>query len=231
MPKGGSSSWDYVREPTDYEKRNSKSNHFVSSGYTSKKKEPEVKAPSPSDILADITNDQFQQYEEDFKPVEEALIEEVEDNTAELAASEQAKKDSRAAFDRGMKRNERRIKRTGITMSAGQAANLDKQMGLAGGRTVTGAANLAYRGQEQEDAATTTDLVLAGQGLRGTALSALGNAATMESQREQAGLALQAQHTQNTLGSIGSGAALGFQMYGPVGGAVGAGIGLLTSFF
>lgn len=185
----------------------------------------------PDKILADITNASFEQYEEDFKPVEEELIDEISSDQGERDAAAQARLDSRAAFDRGMGRFKRRVGRGGIGMSAQQQSDTQKQAGLAGARTEVGSANLARRGQEEIDIATRTDLVLAGQGLRGQALQGLGQAATMQGQREAAGNAMDAQNKSSMMGSIGAGAGIGFSMGGAPGAAVGAGIGLITSLF
>ena len=185
----------------------------------------------PDKVLADITNASFEQYEEDFKPVEEELIDEISSDQGERDAAAQARLDSRAAFDRGMGRFKRRVGRGGIGMSAQQQSDTQKQAGLAGARTEVGSANLARRGQEEIDIATRTDLVLAGQGLRGQALQGLGQAATMQGQREAAGNAMDAQNKSSMMGSIGAGAGIGFSMGGAPGAAVGAGIGLITSLF
>ena len=198
---------------------------------TTPKKEKKKKS-NPDKILADITNKSFEQYEEDFKPVEEELISEISSDQGERDAAAQARLDSRAAFDRGMGRFKRRVGRGGIGMSAQQQSDTQKQAGLAGARTEVGSANLARRGQEEVDIATRTDLVLAGQGLRGQALQGLGQAATMQGQREAAGNAMDAQKKSSMMGSIGAGAGMGFAMGGGLpGAAVGAGIGLITSLF
>lgn len=70
-----------------------------------------------------------------------------------------------------------------------------------------------------------------GSQLRGEALDGMRHAAELEQRRNQAQQALNAQESNQRLSSAGSGAAIGFQVSGgnPIGAAVGAGLGLLSS--
>jgi len=195
------------------------------------KKKASSGSRSPSDILADITNKDWENYQKDFAPVETALTEEIAGNTAERAAAKSASSDAGAAFDRGRARFERRVSRTGLTLNKQQRTATDKSAGLARGKLTAGAANLARRGQKAQDTATRTDMILAGQGLRGQALQGLGQAATMDSQRTQAGKQMEAQAQQNTMSNIGTMAGIGASVGGPWGAVVGAGVGLISSLF
>jgi hypothetical protein len=191
----------------------------------------------PSQILADITNEEFAIYEEDFLPVEEQLIAEATDPQSGNKAAEQALADQQAGFARQKAIRDRGLGRTGTDISLGQSAKMSQLDALAGATGGVGAANLARRGQIAEDDATITNLVQAGQSLRGIALQGLGAASNMQSQRDAMGRANQAQAQQQFMSNVGAGAGIGgaigygASIGGPWGAAIGAGIGALVSIF
>jgi len=188
-------------------------------------------AESPGDILANITNEDFAIYEQDFLPVEEQLIADATDAESGNKAAEAALADTLSGYDRQRAVGERGLGRTGVAMTAGQQAKVDQLSGLGRTQAGVGSANLARRGQNAQNDATITNLVQAGQSLRGVALQGLGAASSMETQRNQAGEAMKSQAFGQTMSNIGTGAGIGFAAFGPVGAVAGAGIGLLTSLF
>ena len=213
--------------------------HQGKNGFSSGKKKKKTKSQSPDQILADITAKDFENYKKDFLPVEQALIAEIDGTVAEEKAAKSAASDAGAAFDQGKERFARNVSRTGGSLSAEQQSAADKSAGLSRGAMTAGAANLARRAQSEEDTVTRTNLINAGQELRGQALQGLGQAATMSSQREQAGAAMKAQKQASTMSNIGTGAGLGMMagaakgatVGGPWGAVIGAGVGLFASMF
>jgi len=185
----------------------------------------------PGDILAAITNEDFAIYEDDFLPVEEDLIAEVTDPASGNNAASQALQDALAGFDRQKSVADRGLGRTGTSVTVGQQSKLDSARGLARSTTGVGAANLARRNQNADNDATITNLVQAGQSLRGVALQGLGAAANMSSQRDAQGRANDAQAQAGFLSNVGTGAGVGFAVGGPVGAGIGAGVGALVSLF
>jgi len=212
--------------------RNGRQDSYGKGGFRKfTKKKKKAKTKSPDAILANITNEEFAIYESDFLPVEEQLIEEATDKQSGNKAAEAALKDSLEGFDRQRKQFDRGLGRSGIETTGAQQAKLDKGFDRARTRGGVNAANLARRNQIQEDDETITDLVNAGQNLRGVSLQGLGAASNMQHAREQQGRANKAQASSNFMSNVGTGAGIGFSIGGPVGGAVGAGVGALVSLF
>jgi len=202
-----------------------------STWWKNRKKGGGVKDPKPSDQLAAITNKDFENYEKDFLPVEEALVKEISGDSAERKAALEARTAAERTFLRNRESLERERSRTGAGgMSSTVSREASAQQGLARSRVAVGASNQGYRHQAAEDSATRTNLVMAGQGLRGQALQGLGAAATMDNQRTAAGNAMKAQQKQSMMGNIGTGAAMGLT-FGLPGAAIGAGVGFLASMF
>lgn len=189
------------------------------------------KQPSPQDTLASVTNEDFQNFQEDFVPVMEDIVKDVTDPQSGNTAGSTALQDANLAFDRNRAIFERQLARTGTKVNQGQRRKLEQQFGLGRARTTVNAANLARRAKDDENLQAIQGQIEAGQSLRGNALAGLGAAAGLQGQREQTGAALAAQAQQQTFSNIGSGAGIGFAVGGPVGGLVGAGVGLLASLF
>lgn len=196
-----------------------------------RKSKKKAKKQSPDAKLASITNQEFDIYKKDFLPVETELIAEATDEGAGNEAAEQALRDFNEGFGRQKSVFDRGIQRSGQRVNTAQQTKLDRQAGLAKAAGGVGAANLARRNKEAENDATVSDMVNAGQSLRGIALQGLGAAAGMQTQRDMQGRAAASQQKQGFMGNVATGAGLGWSVAGPVGGAVGAGVGALVSLF
>lgn len=71
---------------------------------------------------------------------------------------------------------------------------------------------------------------IAGQ-TRNQAMGGLREAARLEEQRESMNKELKAQNKKATMSNVGVGASMGFMAGGPVGAAIGGGVGFLASLF
>jgi hypothetical protein len=196
-------------------------------GFLKKKK----KGPSPSKILADITNEDFKNFEEDFVPVMESVIGEITDPQGPNKAAVEAADQAGLRFERQKEMFERQMARTGTKINQQQRSKLDQQFGLARGRSLTNAANLARRDKDDENTMALQGQIEAGQSLRGNALQGLGAAAGLESRRQMLGQQLARQQEGNFFSNVGSGAGIGFAVGGPVGAAVGGLAGAVVSIF
>ena len=200
-------------------------------GGNRKKRTKTPKSPSIDSQLASITNEDFAIYEADFLPVEENLIRDINDVNSGNNAAEAALSDSLSAFDRQKAQTERGLGRTGTRITSAQRSKIDKTRQFDRSTTGVNSANLARRSQIGEDDATRTNLIQAGQSLRGVALQGLGAVSNMSSQRDAQGRANDAQAQSQFMGNVGTGAGVGFAVGGPVGAVAGAGIGALVSLF
>lgn len=211
--------------------------HYVASGKNGDfrrwvpDKKKKAKAPSPDQQLANITNEEFDIYKADFLPVEEELIAEVTDEQRGNKAAEKAMRDFQEGFGRQKKVRDRGLGRQGIETTAGQQAKMGRAEGLATAVGSVGAANMARRATIAEDEQTVSEMVNAGQSLRGIALQGLGAAAGMQTQRDMQGRAAASQQSQNFMGNVATGAGVGMATFGPPGALVGAGVGALVSLF
>lgn len=196
-------------------------------GSFKKKKKP----PSPTQILADITNEDFQNFEEDFVPVMESVIGEITDPQGPNKAAVEAADQAGLRFERQREMFERQMARTGTKINQQQRSKLDQQFGLARGRSLTNAANLARRDKDDENTMALQGQIEAGQSLRGNALQGLGAAAGLESRRQMLGQQLARQQESSFFSNVGSGAGIGFAVGGPVGAAVGGLAGAVVSIF
>lgn len=189
------------------------------------------KRESPSDVLASITNEDYANFEKDFVPVMESVIGEITDPQGPNKAAVEAADQAGLRFERQREMFERQMARTGTKINQQQRSKLDQQFGLARGRSLTNAANLARRDKDDENTQALQGQIEAGQSLRGNALQGLGAAAGLESRRQMLGQQLARQQEGNFFSNIGSGAGIGFAVGGPVGAAVGGLAGAVVSIF
>lgn len=186
---------------------------------------------SPSDILANITNEDYQNFEKDFVPVMESVIGEITDPQGPNKAAVEAADQASLRFDRQRAMFERQMARTGTKINQKQRSKLDQQFGLARGRSLTNAANLARRDKDDENTMALQGQIEAGQSLRGNALQGLGAAAGLESRRQMLGQQLARQQEGSFFSNVGTGAGIGASIGGPVGAVVGGLAGAVVSIF
>lgn len=189
------------------------------------------KGTSPTQILADITNEDYQNFEKDFVPVMESVIGEITDPQGPNKAAVEAADQAGLRFDRQRAMFERQMARTGTKINQQQRTKLDQQFGLARGRSLTNAANLARRDKDDENTQALQGQIEAGQSLRGNALQGLGAAAGLESRRQMLGQQLARQQEGSFFSNVGTGAGIGASIGGPVGAVVGGLAGAVVSIF
>ena len=144
-----------------------------------------------ADQLAQISQEEFQRYLQDFRPTESATIADLDKSTV-AESMNNAQGDavrSRAAL-------ERMRERYGTNVSAEQAAGEARQNALSGTLNVLNAGNTAVIGDRDTQRQSLSGLLNVGQGIRQQALGTFGSASQLEGQRTSANASNQAAYKQ-----------------------------------
>lgn len=180
----------------------------------------------PDQINARITRERWQQYKEDFVPVENALLARANGNgNSEANAAGQA-----VAAAHGIERRNMNtvLAGKGIGLTVAQRRVMERRGQFASSTDIGTAENstrLAVRDRNQNLAA---HMVGVGQNVASGSQAGIGAAASMANQRDMAHTNAKAQADAGRLAAAGTGAAIGFMTpLGPVGAAIGGGIGYM----
>ena len=155
----------------------------------------------PEAAYARITREQYADYVRDFRDFELELIDRAKTDTSLI---DQARVDSAAVEERTRGIAQRNLSRYGANLTPAQQQEMERSLERGttlGGIQSVADATLAQRGVNQQ---LLSDIINIGQEINRTSLQALGSAAGMANQRENAYRQAQAQHKQATYGAIGS---------------------------
>lgn len=189
--------------------------------------------------LATVLQQDWDNYKDDFLPVEQDLIKKASDTGRGSAAGLEAAQTAGTAFQNSEGSFTRGLSRAGVDLTDAQSAKIADSRARDAALTKVTAANTTRRTVTDQNTAAQQGLLEAGQELRGNAIQGLSAAAGMESQRNATGSMLDGQQRQSQMSTIGTMAGMGAvgtfagmgAAAGPMGMAVGAGIGLLASLF
>jgi hypothetical protein len=197
-----------------------------------------VDSHDPDKELAQITQEQWDDYQTNFLPEEKRLMGDITNPKAGLDAGLRAQQTAGDAYRGSVDDTYRGFSRSGTTMSGDAYAKMNSNMQRGLSTAMVDANNRTRRHTESRNLDATQNMLEAGHSLKGNAIDGLTTAAGLQSQRESANAAISASNKSRTLGSIGSLAGLGaaqgwgaLAAAGPAGAAVGASIGLLASLF
>jgi len=151
----------------------------------------------PEAVYAAITRRDYDRYMRDFRPFEERLLEARNDTSLiDRARSDSA---NQARIAAGVR--QRNLERYGgAGLSAAQLQEQERAQQRAQSLGTVGAINNARLAQREINQSTLADLINIGQGVNRSALSNMGNAASMANQRYNAYKNAKAQHSAQMMG-------------------------------
>lgn len=165
----------------------------------------------PEAILAAITKRDMERYEQDYKPVENTAIASLDDMS--IIDDAQERVSNSQSITRSKARAEREADRYGFRRTAAQRANADVNLGLNKATGDADIMNEARLNQFDRNRGFRNQLINVGRGVSGQAAQGLGDAASMQTQRENANRAAKASaKAQQTslLGTLGAAALIAF---------------------
>ena len=155
--------------------------------------------------LAAITRDQWNHYLQQFAPLENELVGDVNSRDLVTKAAKTAATQTRvgdASLDRS-------ISRYGLNMTGVQRAQLERQQAIGNATNTAQAVNTARVDQRDRNLSLAANLMQQGRGVSSSAISGLGDAANSEAQRNahnaQAKAQAKAQQTSTAIGIVGLG--------------------------
>jgi hypothetical protein len=192
----------------------------------------------PDDGFAALTRAQYQYYLDKGRPQEVAALKEIRDPKLGLKMAARAEKGVNKTFSdlKGIER--RAASQFGVKLKADESRVVQRRVGLDKALATVSSRNTAMYGTEDMQLQTGGDALNIGQGLAGQAAQGLGSAASSAYAVRNANRQAGANRTSGALSSAASMGAAGYMlasaqaggMSGPVGAAVGAGVGLIMSF-
>ncbi len=162
------------------------------------------------DKYADMIDWMGDDWEQRFKPIEESLLDEVMNKDANIrknvdAAGVAADKSYEATL--GM--SERNMSRYGTEMSEDQQAAMDASSSLSAQGAKIGAQGMARDASTQRYDQLQQGMMSLGTGIKTGAISGMGSAANMESQRNQQNQQIYGQSQAGFWNTLGSAASIG----------------------
>ena len=182
---------------------------------------------SADQMMANITREQWADFQTTFVPIENELIAEVQSNDAINTDAGEAVRLTGAAFDSASQVQSRALERSRRSLDPDQKRAMERRMSLRRAAAMAGAANATRRSGRDRRLGQLADLVGMGRGISSNAMQGISDVATMENNRNQANANARQQHRAGQLSGLAAGAAMGFQMGGPVGAGFGALAGLI----
>ena len=147
-----------------------------------------------------------------FKPIEEEMLGELENRDENTrAAADEARTAAGNQYENTIGMTERNMDMYGTTMDADQAAAMENQQAIGGSGAQVAAGNMARDASTARYDQLEQNMVGLGKGVQGTAISGMGSAAGMESNRNAQNQSLYAQSKAqkwNTVGQVASIAAM-----------------------
>jgi len=186
---------------------------------------------SPTKVSAAITNQEWADYQADFVPIENSIIEQVSGQGDVNSSANRAGSRVSDSFAGAAGQNARGLARAGITATADQKSSITRSTGLSSVLAKTTAENTTRTAVNERNVNSQGDLIGLGRGIADSSSRTSNEAANLEASRTAANDQLAAQKTQGALTNMGAGAAIGFQVGQAPGAFVGAGVGLLASLF
>lgn len=177
----------------------------------------------PNKVQAAISRAQFEDYKARFRPLEDQLFGEVNKPIDPVYANRD--------LISGIGARDRN--RYGVSLDAGEQANLNRGLDLSSTLADVGSENTARTATRDQRLGLLTDITGLGRDVVNQSGQSIGTAAQLATQRENQNRAAKAQQSGTTLSSIASGAGLGYTLGaagsvgGPMGAAIGAGAGLI----
>lgn len=189
----------------------------------SQQQDSRLYSSDPNKVQAAISRAQFEDYKARFRPLEDQLFGEV-DKPIEPVYANRDLIAGIGARDRN---------RYGVSLDAGEKANLDRGLDLSSTLADVNSENTARTATRDQRLGLLTDITGLGRDVVNQSGASIGQAAQLATQRENQNRAAKAAQSGSTLSSIGTGAGLGYAMGaagsvgGPMGALIGAGAGLI----
>lgn len=177
--------------------------------------------------MAQITREQWDDYQNTFVPLENELIAQVQSNDEIEQDATESMRLTNAAFDSAQGVQDRALQSTGTQLDPTQRKALSRRMKLRRAAAVAGAANTTRRAGKDRRLGQMADIVAMGRGVSSNAMQGLSTAASNEAAIKSANANAKAQHQAGQLSGMASGAAMGWQIGGAPGAALGAIAGLI----
>jgi len=193
-------------------------------------REPAETPPSPTELMAEVTRGQWDDYVTNFQPVILDTIKQVTDKNRINELANSAGAETRQSFAASLGAQSRALGRASVQLSTRQQKDAKSDTGFNRATAIANTENQTRNKVRDQNTAVISDLVAQGRGIQKSSMEGLNAAANAETQRLQAGKALAADQRQSTMASIATGAGIG-ATFGPGGAAIGAGVGFLASIF
>lgn len=151
--------------------------------------------------LAAVTRDQWNHYLQQFAPLENELVGDV--NSRELVEKAASSAATQTAV--GNASLDRSISRYGLNMTGVQRSQLERQQALGNATNTAQAVNTARIDQRDRNLSLAANLMQQGRGVSSSAISGLGDAANSEAQRNAANAQAKAQAKAQRTSTIATG--------------------------
>ncbi|MGB0969422.1 MAG: hypothetical protein ACPGVG_00465 [Mycobacterium sp.] len=165
-------------------------------------------AANPSEASAEITRQQWQQFQERFRPMEDELIADISDMSSIGRDADRASTQVRDQFARARGTQQRNMRRAGISQDARQAGMSNRRSALAEALGRTNAENQTRRTSFDDKVNRLGDMIGTGRGLRTNAAGSLSQAAGMQTGRDAHNSAVSQQNRQQAMATMVSIAAM-----------------------
>ena len=166
----------------------------------------------PNSTLANVSEAKLDEYNRVYRPLNREMIAGA-DSTAMVDA---AKNDTNPAFDASEQRSRRMAQRYGINFSAVEQNERTHQNAAARSLNFDNTVNRARLGQYERNNQVRNDMIAVGRGIDTSAMQQLGQAASLQTQRENQNNQISAQNDaarSQMMGAVGSAAMMAAIMF------------------